>query len=485
MSRTASIARHSFTYLLGSITVLICTLILLPLYTHALTPKDYGLLETVLRFVGVCVSVAYMGLRNAYVRLYFERQTESTRQILSATTLLAHFVVGITLILPTIALLSILGRRFGLEFLDAKAVGLIALWVIFEAVYMIALTWLQVNYRSLAIVSLQVVRQLLSIALIFTTLHVFHLGLSGAVFASFSVSLLTGAAGCWYFYRRNRQAFSKDDFRQLTSYALPYLPTAAFSYIITNADRFALLAAGAVMSLGILSLASRIGDLALNLFADPVERVWSPTAFATHDKPDGAKTIGRLFTQYTAFFGLLAIGISVASPILVRLLATPEYEFAATLVPIFAIGWVFTMLAALCDIGILIAKKTKLKPIVSGVSAAIAVVLQLVLTPIWGIVGAAMGTVITNAATFVINRTLGRKFFQFAVRPADFVWITLGGGTALLTGLAIGRIGNSVWWDVLASGCATAVYAIVLHCSKIVTLQQLIGLVKLLLGKKA
>ena len=45
---------------------------MLPVYTHALVPAQYGLLETALRFVNVCLLIGFLGIRQAYVRFYFD-----------------------------------------------------------------------------------------------------------------------------------------------------------------------------------------------------------------------------------------------------------------------------------------------------------------------------------------------------------------------------------------------------------------------------
>ena len=274
--------------------------------------------------------------------------------------------------------------------------------------------------------------------------------------------------------------------RKMVRFGLPYVPTLFFAYIVSNADRFAILYFGALASLGVLSLASKIGEMALMVFTAPVESVWSPFAFRVHAEPDGAQKIGALYTRYTALCVLLALGVSLAAPLAVRLLAEDSYAEASDLVPIVAFGWVFNVLAALSDIGILIAKKTYLKPRVSGAAAVLALLLQLLLTPRYGIYGAAVATALTQAAILMINRTVASRLYKMGTRQRDFLIIAVMAGVAFLVGHAIIQRVPTVLGTLLGTAAGSAIYVGAVLLGGIVSLAELRGIaVKLGAGKLA
>ena len=134
----------------------------------------------------------------------------------------------------------------------------------------------------------------------------------------------------------------------------------------------------------------------------------------------GPKKIGTLYTKFVAMYVFMALGVSLSAPIGVSLLAKADYGFAATLVPIIALGWVFNVLTTLSDIGILISKKTWMKPLANGVVSVIAVALQYVLTPRYGVIGAAVGTALSYMALFLIIRTISQRAYRMVTRPAIF-----------------------------------------------------------------
>jgi O-antigen/teichoic acid export membrane protein len=294
-------------------------------------------------------------------------------------------------------------------------------------------------------------RLLLLIFLNVTLLRVFHLGLDGALIANLAVSVSSGLVAAAVLLRSAGLHPSTKYFKELVIFALPYIPAVMFFYVIGNADRLALIHFGAVASLGLLALASKIGEFALMVFSGPVDNVWSPYALSVHAEADGPKKIGAIYTKFVAMYVLLALGASLAAPIGVSLLAKSDYAFAARLVPILALAWVFNVLTTLSDIGILISKKTWIKPLAFALVALIAVVLQFLLTPRFGVVGAAAGTAVTYLSLFLVMRTISQRFYPMVTRPRDFLIVAGSASLVLLVGLNIMDVYTSLWTSLAVS----------------------------------
>ena len=201
-------------------------------------------------------------------------------------------------------------------------------------------------------------RLLVLIAINLVMLNIFHLGLAGALTGNVVASVLSGTVTATILLRASKIRVSAKLLKELVAFGLPYIPTVLFTYIIGNADRLALIHYGGVASLGLLALASKIGELALMIFIGPVDNVWSPYAFSIFSEQTGPNRIGMLYTKFVAMCVFMALGASLLAPLGITLLAHSDYEFAARLVPIIALGWVFYVMTTLSDIGILIAKRT-------------------------------------------------------------------------------------------------------------------------------
>jgi O-antigen/teichoic acid export membrane protein len=484
-SGSGGLVRHSAVYFIGSLVAVLGGVLMLPVYTHALAPGQYGLLETMLRFVSVCMAVGFVGVRQGYARFYFENDTEQWHRSLTFTVVIANVGIACFVMLPVLTLVALLGKHLGAPDLPVTMGAVLAAWLAGEATFMLGLTQLQVRMRSSQYVLAQVARLSILLGANYFFLHQLRMGFEGAILGNLVAALASGIAAALLMLRGRGLHWSSEHCRKTLQYGLPYIPTALLTYLQTNADRFAILLFGSMPSLGLLSLASKIGEMALSVFYAPVESVWTPFAFRVHADPDGPQRIGGLFTRYVALCVLLALGVSLAAPLAVRLLATSSYASAAGLVPIVALGWVFNVLAELSDIGILIAKKTHLKPRVAAAAAVIAVLLQLCLTPTFGIFGAATATALTYCALFVINMLVARRLYRFVAHGRDFIAIACAAAGGYALGCTVYFYCPTIAGTVLGAAVGLLAYAFILIACQVASLREIRALTSHATGPRA
>ena len=469
-SRTAgNPANHAATYFVGSLVAVLGGIIMLPVYTRALSPAEYGLLETVLRFVTVCMFVAFSGLRQGYMRLAFDNSSPDWRRLLTSTTIVGVVAVALGVILPLVAVGLTIARAFHLTDLPSTFSVILAIWLAFEAAYLIGLVFLQIGFNSRAFMLAQGGRVIGLLTINFITLHFLKMGLTGALLGNLATSVVSGAISAGLLLRWAGVRVSKATLRELIAFGLPYIPSAIFVYIVGNADRLTLLHFGIIGSLGLLSLASKMGEMALSLLASPIENVWMPYAFAVREDSDGPEKIGRLYTRYSAFSAIVAVAISLGAPLAIRVLATNRYADAAQFVPIVAIGCVFVNLSALADLGILIAKQTRLKPFIFASVAAVDVTLQVLLVPRAEVLGAVVATAIAGIFQFTLIHAVAGRFFRIQTRSRDMLGIVAGAGATYFVGRGLLGLMPSVVGNIVAIAIPLTAYVLLIDRLGIIT----------------
>src|SRR5262249_7483425 len=133
----ARLARHSAIYGLGGLASRLLAVFLLPLYTHYLSPADYGRIETLVAASAVLTIVLRMGISSAFFRFYFDAADEDRRVVVVRTSFwftMAMATLGLALgfvFAEQIASLLHLGPHANL--VRAASVGL----------------WSQMNYEQL------------------------------------------------------------------------------------------------------------------------------------------------------------------------------------------------------------------------------------------------------------------------------------------------------------------------------------------------
>jgi O-antigen/teichoic acid export membrane protein len=83
--------------------------------------------------------------------------------------------------------------------------------------------------------------------------------------------------------------------------------------------------------------------------------------------------------------------------------------------------------------------------------AVIAVALQLLLTPRFGVTGAAGGTALTYLSLFVVIRTISQRLYPMVTRCRDFLIVAGSASATLLAGLSIMNAYTSLWTSLAVS----------------------------------
>lgn len=476
-TQSGSLVRHTVVYGLGSALTAAGGFLLIPIYTHALSPDQYGVLELLNRIIDVVILLSFLGTRQAFMRFYFDSEDSKSRQAVTGTTLVFSVLMCLVLELILIPLLLIAPQgdavdRFHLLVMFAAG------WIPMEVVILLGMAVLQVKLRSTAYVAVSFSRLVAFIALIYFMLYVMEQGIVGVVLAQLIISGVIGCGFLWMIWRGTRFRVDKDVLKSLLAFGLPYLPAGVFMYVISNSDRYALGYFGSLGDVGIFALAYKLGSVAVALFMVPFQKVWSPFIFSVCRDEDGPKRIGRAFVVFTAITAYLALGISVLTPYVLPWIADAAYQSVELVVPIVCFGTVFYGMACLIDAGVLIEKKTHVKPLIFGSAAALGVIFQLLLTPPFGIIGAACATSLTFVALFLINHHFSERYYHIDIQPG-MLMIVLGtvAGCWFLSSLAPALFDGtaSILW--FKAG-ALALYPIVIVAAGVISIDELGDLVR-------
>ena len=81
------LAGHSFVYGIGNALGAIGGFILIPLYTHVLSTAEYGILELLNRTADILMLFMLMGVRQAFIRFYFDHDDSEWHKTVVFTTI--------------------------------------------------------------------------------------------------------------------------------------------------------------------------------------------------------------------------------------------------------------------------------------------------------------------------------------------------------------------------------------------------------------
>jgi O-antigen/teichoic acid export membrane protein len=452
--RLGELARHSAVYGLGSLVSRFIAVLLLPVYTRYLTPADYGLIETLIALTAVLTVLLAAGVKSAFFRFYFD-EPEGPGQLrvirtsfwFTMATGTAGLVAGLVFAGPISELLFDTS-----EHADLVRAAFVGLWA--HVNYEQLTSLFRVEQRSIAYLIATLINLGLTVGATLLLVVVLDQGPIGVIVGNFTGTLIVyaGLLG----YRREQLGLELDRplLREMNRFGLPLVPSALFLWVLNFSDRFFLVKLAGPREVGLYSIGVRMAS-AIILFLAAFRTAWPAFAYSIEDDREAARTYSYVLTYVVLITSWMALGLGVLAPWLVRLLTTEAFYSAERVVAPLAFAAVAFGAYIVVVIGVGRARRTRSNWLITGAAAALNVVMNLLLIPPFGIMGAAIATIGAYGTLF-----LGMAWKAHQVFPVPYQWRRVG--TALGAAIALTIVGRVIDPPLAAAIAIVAVYPLAL-----------------------
>ncbi len=422
------LGKHTAVYGLGGLVSRILAVLLLPLYTHYLGPRGFGKIETVVALTTVLVIVLRLGISSAFFRFYFDTRDEADRTLVVRTSFwftmtmaTAGLVAGFVLATPIAHALK-LGDDPWL--VRAAFVGL---WA--QMNYEQLTSLFRVEERSTAFVAASVANVLITVGVTVLLVVGLDKGPTGAVVGNFVGTLAVYLVLLGYRRYQLGLQFSRDLLRQMNHFGMPLVPSALALWAINFIDRIFIAQYKGQAEVGVYSVAVRISSAIVFLMI-AFRLAWPAFAYSIEDDREAKRTYSYVLTYLVFVCCWVSLTLGVLAPWLVAWLARgPGFHRAADAVALLAFATTAYAAYTVVAIGIGRARQTQFNWVVSGLAAIVNIVLNVILIPPYGMIGAGIST----AAAYVAL-LLGMVLNAHRVYPVAYQWRRV----STLLGVAIG-----------------------------------------------
>jgi O-antigen/teichoic acid export membrane protein len=197
------------------------------------------------------------------------------------------------------------------------------------------------------------------------------------------------------------------------------MPAGILLWIISSSDRYLIIHFYGLSEAGIYTSSRSLGGL-LWLLYYPIQFVLFPTISRLWEEQhfNGVK---QYLEQSTKLFLIVAIpavaGIAILSQPLLRILTTSQYLIGSTLVLCTATGALFMGIYSINVNIVYLRKQTKLLPLMIGGASVINILLNLILLPRVGLIGAAISNIVSFFVLAVVVSIWARKQVGYGMHP--------------------------------------------------------------------
>jgi O-antigen/teichoic acid export membrane protein len=423
---------QSAIYGLGGILSRLIAVFLVPLYTVYLGRVGFGQIETIIAFVGVLVIVLRLGITSAFFRFYFDAETDAERTLVVRTSF--WFTMGMATLGLAVGL-ALAGPLSGALKLDDPwlvRAGFVGLWAQMNYAQMTALFRVEERPVSFAIAS--VANVLITIGSTIALVIGAHKGAIGAVVGNFLGTLSVYAVLLGYRRYQLGLQFDRRLLREMNRFGMPLVPAALALWAINFIDRLFIGQLKGQAEVGVYSLAVRVASVVVFLMT-AFQLAWPAFAYSIKDDDEAKRTYAFVLTYLLFVTCWVALALGALAPWIVDVF-DPKHRFgrSAEAVPLLAFATAAYSGYSVLAIGIGRARQTQYNWIVAGAAAAVNIVLNAILIPPYGMMGAAVATVAAYVALFVAMWLNSRRVY-----PVAYQWrrvLTIAGVAAALTAAA-------------------------------------------------
>lgn len=416
--KTAS--RHTVIYGVGNVLSKALGLVLIPVYGRYLPTEQLGtlaVLEATVFFVG---AVLPLGLGSAYILTVMHEDVPDKRVTLSTAFffMLAIAAVSIGMLLCFSGRLSTAVYEPDLEPLLVRLVLLRCFFDLFRVLPRAKLRAEQrsVLYGILAFSTFTVRVLLVVAAVIFADQKVL-----AVLVAMLISSALAAVAYTVPVIADIVPRFSSKQLISMLKFGVPLVPATVSGMIMTVADRYFLEFMGTRHELGIYEMGYNFGKV-LMLLVGAVQIAWLPVMFSV-----AKKDLAKQFYAKALTYVMVVLTFAGATVVLFAgdvLLLFPEYAEARAVVPWIVGAYLVFGLYALTSVGVNLKKRTHYQAICVAVGAGANLVLNWLLIPVFGVVGAAAATLVSYGILALLSTgvSLSLYFIKYEyVRLAKIV----------------------------------------------------------------
>jgi O-antigen/teichoic acid export membrane protein len=390
-----SLFKHSTIYSVSGVLGKGVGFLMIPFYTHFLTPADYGTLELLDLSVMLFGLVITMWMNASIIRYYYEYDDPKHRNEVVSTVLLMATLLGVV----SASLGIVFGKQLSAFILKSpsfyKYFWLLSVTFFFSSLNGVSLAYMRARQRSLWVAGVDVVSLILSLGLNIYFIAILKTGVIGILYSSLATISLSATILTVAILREVKLGFDPAKLKALAIFGAPLVVTSFSAFALNFSDRFFLQRFTNVSTVGIYALGYKFGFMMSFLVVQPFDMIWSARMYQIAKKPNGAELFSRIFRYYCLALVGIALGLSLIIKEVIAVISAPAFHSAYRVVPVVALAYIFQGVYRYVISGMYIAKKTARVGGISLATVGVNFLLNYLLIPRYQGLGAAWATTLS------------------------------------------------------------------------------------------
>ncbi len=431
MDRGKYLAKNTLLFTIANFGTKFISFFLVPLYTNSLTKAEYGTADLVFTICSFVVPILILNINESILRFALDKNADYNKIMsVGIATLLYSCVIGI--------ILAVFAKIY-------EPTSEVSIYVYLYAITL-GMSFIFVSYLRGCELILQfaigTILQTLFIA-IFNILFllVFKMGVKGYLLAYILANLATSL---YSFIAGDIKAvihhfiIDKALWIDMIKYSIVLIPNAFMWWIMNSLDRIMLTSMVGIGIVGLYAVSNKLPSL-VSVATSIFNQAYAYSAIKEDESEDREKYNNKIYDYFVAFITLITIIIMIIIKPFMSIYVAKEYYSAWEYAPPLIVGTSFLSFATLLAMPYLVNKDSKGFLYSSFLGAAVNTVLNLILIPYIGAMGAALATCIAYITVLIYRHFNTQKYIRIktfsAKHSVSYIIIALSGTMVYISSL--------------------------------------------------
>ncbi|WP_420548178.1 lipopolysaccharide biosynthesis protein [Curvivirga sp.] len=372
------------------------SLLMIPIFTHYLSPEDYGRLDILQTLADILSIIIGLGLADTLFRFCNENEMDKAKEIAARLFGLSWIIAAVSFLITQMMASTIADILPG----DVTEIQtrLILTSLSLSGTILVPLAWLRLRSKAGLYLAGSLGRTAFQAGFA-AILVAFGFGVTGFVFAGFVACVALSAFMGYLQLKDTGIKFDFAAFKAFGPYGGPLIFTGIAGFIMGSFDRWILADAVGTAAMAQYALAAKFG-LITAVLIQPYDMWWQAKRFSMLTQQNGREKVAHFSSIAFVVVCAAVMSVCAASPLLITWLTPVSYHQSITYVPYLVAFAAIHNLTQTLGFGIYTEKTTKLPALIDGACALIAFASYFLFIPAYGIEGAILATFIALGIRF-------------------------------------------------------------------------------------
>ena len=406
-------------------------ILLLPVFTHFLSPEDFGIISMITVIIGTLALFYNPGMQTATIRLYHSTNSIDEKKELIGSTYIFYITISALGLFLGVLFGPFVFRKMFHEF-QFYPYGFIAFMLAFllqpKKIWMAVMV---LNYKIHITALYSFIAVLLGLLVSVFLVVVLKMGVMGRIFGMFPPALLFFFLSIVMVKYYSNGLWSMRSIKKQLIFGFPLMLAIVSSQGLVIGGPYILETMTDLKSVGLYSIAYSLASVPLMLFMG-VKQQLAPIFLENMNNKD-FNVLSKLSNGYIFILTLLIVSCILFNKEIVIIIVNPRYFGIIAIIPILVSGFFFNGLLVLTNSILIYENKLGL---ISRISIAVFIVysvLNILLIPVFGVGGAALSILGAYFLYFLISFYINFKSLSLFVSNISLLASIIIVVTALIT----------------------------------------------------